>query len=175
MSSEAEELVEIGALTERDWADLTAGEHEPFGPVGAGLVWQDKDRHIGLRASDGRLVAVAGAMLATVEVAGAGSFEVVGLGSLIVTRSARRRGLMSRLVEPVLELAARMGPDRAMIFCRPELVALYRSLAFAEIAAPVWVDQPAGRVKMPEPAMWRALRTGADWPPGRVDVHGMPF
>jgi predicted GNAT family N-acyltransferase len=169
------ELVELGALTEQDWADLTAGENEPFGPVGAGLAWRAKDRHVALRARDGRLVAVAGAVIATVEIEGAESFEVVGLGSLIVTRSARGRGLMSRVVEPVLRLAEGMGPDRAMIFCRPELVALYRRLAFAEITAPVWADQPDGRVQMPEPAMWRALREGAGWPPGRVDVRGLPF
>ena len=169
------ELVEIGGLTEQDWTDLTAGEHEPFGPVGAGLAWRAKDRHVALRAADGRLLAVAGAVIAVIEIEGAGRFEVVGLGSLIVTRSARGRGLMSRLVEPVLRLAAGMGPDRAMIFCRPELVALYRRLAFAEITAPVWADQPDGRVEMPEPAMWRALRKGADWPPGRVDVRGLPF
>jgi predicted N-acetyltransferase YhbS len=169
------EFVELRAFTEQDWADLTDGEHEPFGPVGAGLTWRAKDRHVALRARDGRLVAVAGAVIAAVEIESAGSFEVVGLGSLIVTRSLRRRGLMSSLVEPVLRLAESMGPDRAMIFCRPELVALYRRLAFAEITGPIWVEQPEGRIEMPEPAMWRALREGAGWPPGRVDVRGLPF
>jgi predicted N-acetyltransferase YhbS len=169
------EFVELGALTEEDWADVVAGEDEPFGPVGAGLQWRDKDRHVALRACDGRLAAVAGAVLATVEVEDAGGFEVVGLGGLIVNRSVRGRGLMFRLVEPLLRLAECMGPDLAMIFCRPELVVLYRRLAFVEIAAPVWADQPQGRVEMSEPAMWRALRDGAYWPPGRVDVRGLPF
>jgi hypothetical protein len=68
-----------------------------------------------------------------------------------------------------------MGPDRAMIFCRPELVSLYERLAFAEITAPVWVSQPDGPIEMPMRAMWRALREGATWPPGRVDVQGQPF
>jgi predicted GNAT family N-acyltransferase len=169
------DLVELGALTEQDWADLAAGEHEPFGPIGAGLAWRAKDRHVGLRAGDGHLVAVAGAVIATVEIERSASFEVVGLGSLIVNRSVRGHGLMSRLVEPVLRLAESMGPSRAMIFCRPELVALYRRLGFAEITAPVWADQPEGRVEMPEPAMWRPLREVDGWPPGRVDVRGLPF
>ncbi|HVS28774.1 MAG TPA: GNAT family N-acetyltransferase [Solirubrobacteraceae bacterium] len=169
------ELVTLSALTDQDWAELEDGEPEPFGPVGAGLAWRPKDRHIGLRAPDGRLVAVAGAVIATIEVEGAEPFEVVGLGSMIVTRSQRGRGLMSRLVEPVLALAGGMGPDRAMIFCRPELVGLYRRLAFAEITAQVWADQPDGRVEMPEPAMWRALRQDAEWPQGRADVRGLPF
>ena len=59
--------------------------------------------------------------------------------------------------------------------CRPGLVALYRRWGFVEIAAPVWADQPDGRIEMPQAAMWRALRTGAEWPPGRVDVRGLPF
>jgi hypothetical protein len=92
-----------------------------------------------------------------------------------VTRSLRGRGLMSTLVEPLLRLAEGLGPERAMLFCRPELVAPYRRLGFIEIAAPVWADQPEGRIEMPMAAMWRALRPGAKWPPGRVDVRGLPF
>jgi predicted GNAT family N-acyltransferase len=170
------ELVELGALSDEDWAELQDGEHEPFGPVGARLAWRPKDRHIGLRGPEGRLVAAAGAVIATVEVERAGSIDIVGLGSLIVTRSQRGSGLMSRVVEPLLRLAERMGPDRGMIFCRPDLVALYRRIAFIEITAPVWADQPEGRIEMPLAAMWRALRDdAAEWPPGRVDVHGLPF
>jgi GNAT superfamily N-acetyltransferase len=169
------ELVELGALTEQDWAALNDGEHEPFGPVGARLAWRPKDRHVGLRAPDGRLVAVAGAAVAAIEIEGAQGFEVVGVGSVIVTRSLRGRGLMSRLFEPLMALAEGLGPDRAMLFCRPELVALYRRRGFNEIEAPVWVDQPGGRIEMPLAAMWRPLRAGAEWPPGRVDVRGLPF
>jgi predicted N-acetyltransferase YhbS len=169
------ELVELDALTDQDWADLEADEHEPFGPIGAGLEWRAKDRYVALRANHGRLVAVAGAVIAAVEIEGSGSIEVVGLGSLIVNRAVRRRGLMSRLVEPLLRLGEGMGPHRAMIFCRPELVELYQRLDFTAIAAPVWVDQPDGRVEMPEPAMWRPLRVGVRWPSGRVDVRGLPF
>jgi predicted N-acetyltransferase YhbS len=174
-NDERVKVVEIGLLTERDWADLAAEEHEPFGPIGAGLEWRDKDRNLGVRAPDGRLIAVAGATIAMVDVEGAGSFEVVGLGGLIVTRSARGHGLMSKLVGPILEVAESLGPERAMIFCRPELVDLYKRLAFEEIEASVRVDQPGGRIEMPEPAMWRALREGAEWPVGRVDVQGLPF
>jgi hypothetical protein len=62
-----------------------------------------------------------------------------------------------------------------MLFCRPELVALYRGFGCEEIAAPVWADQPGGRIEMPLAAMWRPLRDGAEWPSGRVDVRGLPF
>jgi len=168
-------LVELDAVAEPYWAELVAGEHEPFGSVGEDLAWRDKDRNIGLREPDGRLVAAAGAVLADVEVATAESFPVVGLGGLIVTRAARGRGLMRLLVDPLLALAREMGPDRAMLFCRPDLVDLYRRLEFAEITGAVWADQPEGRIEMPLRAMWRPLRDGVRWPPGRVDLRGLPF
>jgi predicted GNAT family N-acyltransferase len=169
------DLVELGQLTDREWTDLIDGEHEPFGPVGASLAWRPKDRHVALQAPDGRLVAAAGAVVATLKIEGEQRLEVVGIGSVMVTRLLRGQGLMSRLVEPLRRLAEGMGPDRAMLFCRPELVELYRGLGFAEITAPVWADQPQGRIEMPLVAMWQALRAGAEWPPGRVDVSGLPF
>jgi predicted GNAT family N-acyltransferase len=170
------ELVELGPLTEHGWEDLRAGERDPFGAVGARLTWRPKDRHMALRAPDGRLVAAAGALVADVEVGGSERFQVVGVGSVIVTRSLRGGGLVSKVVDPLLRLAERMGPDRAMLFCRPELVSLYRRFGFGEIAAPVWADQPDGRIEMPMAAMWRRLRLRVGpWPPGRVDVLGLPF
>jgi predicted GNAT family N-acyltransferase len=170
------ELVELGALTDEDWDEVLDGEPEAFGPIGAGLEWRPKDRHVALRVDDGRLVAFAGAAVVTVETAAAGAFEVVGLGSVLVTRSRRGRGLLTRLREPLLELAASLDPDRAALFCRTELVALYRRWGFAEIEAPVWADQPGGRIEMALPAMWRPLRDAdVEWPPGRVDVRGLPF
>jgi hypothetical protein len=62
-----------------------------------------------------------------------------------------------------------------MLFCRPQLTGLYRKLGFREIDAPVWAEQPQGRIEMPLPAMWHPLSSEAEWPAGRVDVRGLPF
>jgi len=168
------EFVALDELTERDWADVVDGEHQPFGADGAELAWRLKDRHFALRAQ-GRLVALAALVTVAVEIERVGSLEVVGLGGVIVTPAQRGRGLMAQVVAPVLARAERIGPEHAMLFCRPELVAVYGRLGFEEIAAPVWAEQPAGPIEMPMRAMWRALRAGAAWPPGRVDVGGLPF
>jgi predicted GNAT family N-acyltransferase len=169
------ELVELDAMTERDWAELLDGEERPYGAMGADMSWRPKDRHVALR-DGGRLVAVGGTVVAEVEVAGAGAFAVVGVGSVVVTRSRRGQGLVAGVLEPLLERADDLGPERAMLFCRPQLVELYRRWGFAAIDAPVWADQPGGRVPMPQTGMWRPLRDAAvDWPPGRVDVRGLPF
>src|SRR3954453_16949441 len=120
------QLVELGPLTEADWDAVLDGEADAFGPVGARLQWREKDRNVGLRDVDGRLVAFAGATVVDVEVQDAGSFQVVGLGGLVVHRSLRHEGLMSRLVDPLLRLATTMGPDLAALLCRPDLVPVYR-------------------------------------------------
>jgi predicted N-acetyltransferase YhbS len=168
------ELVEMGNISEHDWNGLIDGEHQPWGAEGAALQWREKDRYVGLRAADGRLLAVAGTVVVGVEVGGH-AFPVVGLGGLIVTRSERGAGLMSRLVGPLLALAAQLGPERGMLFCRPELVAVYERLQFHLIADPVWADGPRGRIEMPMSAMWRTLHGPAQWPAGVVEVEGTPF
>ncbi|HEX3510394.1 MAG TPA: GNAT family N-acetyltransferase [Solirubrobacteraceae bacterium] len=165
----------LSRITEQDWEQLVDGEQEPWGSLGEGLEWGEKDRNLGLRDDDGRLIGVAGAVVARVDVAGTGSFEVVGLGSLFVTSSRRGAALTESLIAPLLELAAAMGPERAMLFCREQLVPVYSRLGFEPIEDPVWIEQPAGRVRMPLAAMWLALHLPTDWPPGRVDVAGLPF
>jgi len=45
----------------------------------------------------------------------------------------------------LVELGAAAGPDRAMIFCRQELVDLYRRLDFRPIAAPSGQISPPHR------------------------------
>jgi predicted GNAT family N-acyltransferase len=170
------ELVELDGITSCQWSEIAAGEREPWGGGAAeGLAWADKQRHLGLRAGDGALVAIAGAMIADIEVEGAERFQVVGIGGVFVTPHERGRGHVRRLLEPLLETAASMGPDRAMLFCRTELMALYGKLGFLEIPPPVRARQPDGTIEMPMRAMWRALAAGAAWPAGRVQVHGLPF
>src|SRR5271165_1381784 len=101
------ELVELDELSERDWAEVVAGEHQPYGAEGAELAWRPKDRHFALRTDDGRLVALAALVAIAVEIERAGSLDAIGLGSVIVTRSERGRGLMARVVAPTLAIAER--------------------------------------------------------------------
>ncbi|MGA8365663.1 MAG: GNAT family N-acetyltransferase [Solirubrobacteraceae bacterium] len=168
-------LVELDRRSEPYWDELIAGEHDPFGGIGEQLVWRDKTRNIGIREDDGRLVAAAGAVLVDVKVGQEPPFQVAGLGGLIVTRRARGRGLARLLALRLLEIAAQLEAERAMLFCRAELMSLYAQFGFIAIEAPVWVEQPGGRVEMPMPAMWSALGGDAGWPPGRVDLLGEPF
>jgi predicted N-acetyltransferase YhbS len=170
------EVVDLDRLAEPGWEELLAGEHEPWGGgVAEQLAWREKTRNIGVRDEDGRLLAAGGAVLAEVRVGQESPFHVAGLGGLIVTRSARGRGLARLLARHLLVVAGELGAKRAMLFCQPPLMALYRTFGFAPIEAPVWADQPGGRIEMPLPAMWKALGGDVVWPAGRVELSGEPF
>ena len=169
------ELVEVGSLTLRDWVELTERDPDAFGHAEEGLVWRPKDRHACLRDSDGRLVAAGGATVVAVEVGGQ-RFDVVGMGSLIVHRDLRGSGAMTRVADAMAQIAERMGPARAMIFCLPRLTDMHRARGYRPIDAQVTVDQPDGPVVMTQTAMQRPLRGDAvPWPAGPVAVQGLPF
>jgi predicted GNAT family N-acyltransferase len=169
------QVVALDRLAEPYWEELVAGEQEPWGSVGEELSWRDKTRNIGLRDESGRLLAAGGAVLAEVRVGQEPPFQVVGLGGLIVTRSARGRGLARLLARQLLVVAGEFGTERAMLFCQSKLMPLYGAFGFVPIEAPVWADQPGGRIEMPLPAMWKMLGGDAGWPAGRVELLGEPF
>ena len=168
-------MVELDRISEADWEVLVAGEREPFGALGEDLVWREKTRNIGVRDDDGRLVAAAGVVPAEVKVGEQPPFQVAGLGGVIVTRSARGRGLARLLLERLFEIGEELELERAMLFCLPQLIGLYRRFGFLVLDAPVWVDQPQGRLEIPLETMWKALGGEDSWPAGRVELVGEPF
>jgi GNAT superfamily N-acetyltransferase len=99
------------------------------------------------------LLAAVGATVVDIEIEGHGPDRVVGFGAAIVRRDVRGRGIGTMLVDRVVELAKRLGPDRAMMFCEPHLVALYVSRGYLQIDAEVWVEQPDGELLMPLTSM----------------------
>jgi predicted GNAT family N-acyltransferase len=168
-------LVELDRVSEPYWEELIAGEREPFGGEGEQLSWREKTRNLGLRDDDGRLLAAGGVVLAELRTAEGSPFQVAGLGGLIVTHSARRGGLARSLAPHLLELARELPVDRAMLFCLGRLMPFYAEFDFRAVLAPVWAEQPTGRIKMPLEAMWKPLREGVDWPPGELELVGEPF
>ena len=170
------EQVEFGRLTDELRAELEGDERDPWDAarLRSPLEWRAKDQHVGLRDEQGRLVANAGLLVVAVEVAGV-RFPVVGLGGVIVKRANRGQGLSLRLLEAVLAKAETLGPEFMLLFCHDDRMGLYRRLGFDEVRAEVLVASNAGQVAMPMRTMWRALRSGAAWPDGRVAVQSLPF
>jgi len=169
------EVVELDPLSAQQSSELADGEQQPWGAVAEALSWREKQRHVGIRDADGRLLAVAGSLLLDVEVDGASAFPVLGIGGVLVRPSARGGGLVAPLLGALLAPPADGLATRAMLFCRPPLRAMYAKFGFAELSAEVTAEQPAGPIAMPLSTMWRPLRNGANWPPGCVEVRGLPF
>jgi predicted GNAT family N-acyltransferase len=168
-------LVEPERVTSADWERIVAGEPEPFGSVGEGLLWRNKTHHVGVRDEAGNLIAIAGLVLADVRVGAEPPLQVAGVGGVIVTKAARGRGLARTMIERLLEVAPQLGADRAMLFCLPANMGLYAKFGFRPIAGPVWAQQPSGPVEVPMQAMWKPLRAGVGWPDGPVELVGEPF
>lgn len=169
------ELVRFGRLPSELWDELVGDELDPFEHGDSQTEWRRKEHHVVLRDDGGEAVASAGMVVADVE-AGGRSFPVVGVGGVIVARRFRGRGHARTLLAALLQDAAGLGPELAMLFALPSRAGLYRKLGFADIEPPIRVEQPGGPVTMnPDVAMWRALRAGAVWPDGQVALLGLPF
>jgi predicted GNAT family N-acyltransferase len=171
------ELIEFGYLTGEQRIELEQDEADPFesGRLRRELSWRPKDRHVGLRDSDGRLVASVGLVLAEVDAGDQPGIPVVGIGGVIVTAARRGEGLATKVIEAALGRAAELGPDVAMLFCYEDRAGLYRRHGFTEVPPPVVVEQPGGQIEMPMITMWRRLGGDAALPPGPVALAGLPF
>jgi predicted N-acetyltransferase YhbS len=175
MASGQLQIVELGRLSMRDWAQLVEGEHEPFGGTCAGFEFHAKDHHIGIRDAEGALIAAGGWSRLEVDVDGHGRFEVIGVGALIVRHDRRGSGLATPIMQRIRERTAQTGIALRLLLCEPHLVELYARRDYRLIEDPVWVQQPSGPVRWPLCAMWRAAEPSATWPAGVVRIQGRPF
>ena len=171
------ELIEFGELSEEQYAELVGDEQDPWDAAGSTLEWRPKDRHVAVRDDDGTLVAAAGLVVADVQFGEQEPIPVVGIGGVIVAARHRGRGLGRLVISEVVRCAHDVGPEMAMLFCRPDRAELYRRHGFAEVPGRVLVDQSDsdGVVEMPPVTMWRPLTDGVRLRDGVVKVHGLPF
>jgi GNAT superfamily N-acetyltransferase len=154
-----------------DYGAIVAGENDPFGLAGETIKWRDKTYHTVQYEGD-RPIGHVGLLVAPVH-AGEETFDVVGVGGVIITRTHRGQGLLRALLEAAL--ARDLGPERALLWCTRANAAIYSRLGFLELEVPVTVEQPAGPYAVTVPTMWRPLRAGVTWPAGDVRVPGLPF
>jgi predicted N-acetyltransferase YhbS len=168
------EVVEFGRLTNEYRSELEGDEKDPFDAAGSALQFRAKEKHVGLRDDQGRLLASTGLLVVDVEVVSE-RFAVVGFGGVIVNEHRRGRGLGREVVGAALAKAATLGPQFVILFCHQDRAGLYTKLGFAEVRSPVQVMQPTGYALMLQQTMWRALRPDAEWPAGAVAVQSLPF
>lgn len=169
------ELIEFGKLSSERYAELVGDEQDPWDAADSTLEWRPKDRHVAVRDDDGMLAAAAGLVVADVQFGEQAPVPVVGIGGVIVVARHRGRGLGRQVISEVVRCAQNLGPEMAMLFCRPDRAELYRKYGFAEVPGRVLVDQSTGVLQMPPVTMWRPLTEGVRLHDGVVRVHGLPF
>ncbi|MFK4068490.1 GNAT family N-acetyltransferase [Streptomyces sp. NPDC029674] len=170
--------VRLTRYTKADQDEILGDGEDPFGVAETGLAWLPKEEHFGIR-HEGRLVAHAGLRRLPLSVAGT-DLEVIGVGGVAVAPDVRGRGLARRVIAAALSHARTLGPDHALLFCRPPLVALYERLGWRPIDtgadAEVLVEQPGDRVvTMPLRTLVTPLREGTRWPGGPVRLRSLPM
>lgn len=173
-STVAPTVVRLAQYTKADQEDILGKSNDPFGVAWTGLTWLPKEDHFGIR-HHGRLVAHAGLLRLPVAI-GDTEAEVVGVGGVAVSPGMQGQGLARLVVTAALEHARTMGPQHALLFCRPPLVSLYQRLGWHPLDEDVLVEQPEGRlVTMPLRTMVTPLRDDARWPSGPVRLFSLPM
>ncbi|WP_030230199.1 MULTISPECIES: GNAT family N-acetyltransferase [unclassified Streptomyces] len=173
-SSVAPAVVRLPQYTKTDQHEILGDGDDPFGVAAAGLTWLPKKEHFGIRHGD-RLVAHAGLLRLPVAI-GDVETEVVGVGGVAVAPDMQGQGLARRVVTAALDHARTMGPQHALLFCRPPLVPLYQRLGWHALDKEVLVEQPENRlVTMPLRTMVTPLRDNACWPSKPVRLFSLPM
>ncbi|MEU0250456.1 GNAT family N-acetyltransferase [Streptomyces sp. NPDC006235] len=173
-SSVAPAVVRLPQYTKTDQDEILGDGDDPFGVAAAGLTWLPKKEHFGIRHGD-RLVAHAGLLRLPVAI-GDVETEVVGVGGVAVAPDMQGQGLARRVVTAALDHARTMGPQHALLFCRPPLVPLYQRLGWHVLDKEVLVEQPENRlVTMPLRTMVTPLRDNARWPSKPVRLFSLPM
>ena len=167
------EIREADGITPGQRQRLFFFEPDVFGVESHALQWEPKARFFHVYVA-GELVANAGVLSRTVDVAGA-AVRVVGVGGVVCRPEYRGRGHASAAVAAALGYgAAAMGAEFGMLFCLPRLVPFYRRTGWEKVPPPVLIEQAGGTVPSPLDVMVKPL-AGRTWPPGEVRANGRPW
>ncbi len=166
-------MVRLPHYTPADQAEILGDGPDPFGVADTGLTFRPKEIHFGIKPHD-RLIAHAGLLELPLSI-GPLTTKAMGIGGVAVAPDVRGQGLARRVLTTALTHARTLGPDHALLFCRPPLVPFYAHLGWHPLTVNVTVEQPGGAVLMPLPTMWTPLRAGAEWPEGEVRLLSYPM
>jgi predicted N-acetyltransferase YhbS len=168
------ELIDLPEFSPADYRQIVGDEPDPFGTDQLGISWRAKSDHVGLMV-EGRLIAHAGWVAADMRTESGVTLEVLGLGSVLVHRDRRGRGLGRQLVAGTMEKMRARDVSMAVLFCRTERLPFHRRLGWLPVEADVTVGQPDGTIVMPLLTCWVPLVEGAVMPAGDLQVEGLPF
>ena len=103
------------------------------------------------------------------------SIKVGGIGGWVAPPSAQRQWYAAFAWKHALKfIRDELGLDFMLGFAVDRMRPHYERIHAQVIPDPVYFDQPAGKVRCPTNTMVLSLR-GKAWPPGIVDIGGLPW
>jgi GNAT superfamily N-acetyltransferase len=126
--------------------------------------------------ADQRVVAHAGVIYRVIQI-GDLRVPVGGIAGVMTLPGWRQRGYArAALAKATAFVGMQLWAPFAVAICPKEDVAFYTHLGWRITEAPIWCEQPGGRVKLEhEAALFVACQGDADWPSGAIDLGGMPW
>ena len=126
--------------------------------------------------ADQRLVAHAGIIYRVIQI-GDLRVPVGGIAGVMTLPGWRQRGYArAALAKATAFVGMQLWAPFAVVICPREDVVFYEHLGWRMTEAPIWCDQPGGRVKLEnEVTLFMACQGDADWPSGAIDLGGAPW
>jgi predicted GNAT family N-acyltransferase len=123
---------------------------------------------------DGELVSVVEILERTLTVAGR-PIRVAGIGNVITPEPWRGRGFATALMRRAQTFACEeLGVPFCFLVCEPHVLSFYEERGWQLVEGPLVFDQPAGKVTWEHQTMVLPC-AGETWPPGVIDLCGLPI
>jgi len=169
----AVDVMKVGTFSTEDAASLADGEADPYGTDQLGITWRPKDHHVVL-VDSGRVVAHAAFLPIEVEMADE-RLAGAGLGSVMVHRAFRGRGVGQRLIKETTTHMRALNRSYGLLFCRDARLGFYERLGWRRVLGEVTVDQESGPIVMPLFTCWRSFDGGTPSLTDDLRLIGLPF
>jgi len=137
------------------------------------MEWSAHHWHV-LVKIDGQYVSQVGIVERTGAVNGQ-PVKLGGIGGVGTLLEWRRRGLAQRAMEKAAQfLRDELDVEFGLLICNRPMLPYYRKLGWQVVEGPLTFDQPQGKVTFPDVTMVLPC-TKKDWPPGVIDLCGLPW
>lgn len=160
-------------LTDEERQALFFWGKDIFGLEDADYRWRPKDFHF-ITEEDGRPVSHVGVLKTAVRTGGS-EVTVGGIGAVVTVPEAQGRHHVHAAMRRAAEfICSDLGAEFGMLFCLPRLAPFYARQGWQMVEEEVEIEQPSGKVIWPYHVMVLPCG-GRSWPPGKVEVGGLPW
>jgi len=167
------EVKAAGELSLEEGLQLETLSAEAFPPGSTDLMWSTGELHV--LVWEGHEIASHVEILERTVSVGSRPMRLGGIGGVATRSSWRKRGLAEAAMRAAQAyLRDTLKVEFALLVCGVALIPYYERLGWKRVEVPMWIEQPAGRVKFKGPIMILPV-CRQDWPEGEIDLKGKPW